>query len=282
MGLSDIMRHVRHGIQRLFTTHEDDEQKVNIEGRTVLHRAAYEGSVDVVQRLLQNPRIDVNQPDHIGRTPLIIAARNGHFEVVRCLLGSPAIEVNKRGRTLPFFLMPDKADHTDRSALNWALSKCYSDIYVDIARFLLDQPAIDVNKADNKGETPLYIAASNGSIDIVRLLLASPTIDVNAPNHLGNSPLHIAAYFINRSLPLLLEIPKLNLHAVNEDGQTARMCMLENVHLSDPNSIRRSELMVSMLDSETIKRQEAAALILLGVWQCRLPVDIIGKITKYV
>eukprot|EP01083_Nonionella_stella_P019383 53884_1 len=218
MGLSDIMRHFRHGIRRLFTTHEDDEQKVNIEGRTVLHRAAYEGSVDVVQRLLQNPRIDVNQPDHIGRTPLIIAARNGHFEVVRCLLG----------------------------------------------------------------ETPLYIAASNGSIDIVRLLLASPTIDVNAPNHLGNSPLHIAAYFINRSLPLLLEIPKLNLHAVNEDGQTARMCMLENVHLSDPNSIRRSELMVSMLDSETIKRQEAAALILLGVWQCRLPVDIIGKITKYV
>eukprot|EP01083_Nonionella_stella_P019384 53885_1 len=124
MGLSDIMRHFRHGIRRLFTTHEDDEQKVNIEGRTVLHRAAYEGSVDVVQRLLQNPRIDVNQPDHIGRTPLIIAARNGHFEVVRCLLGSPAIEVNKRGRTLPFFLMI--RDELSRMKMNFQSRKSSS------------------------------------------------------------------------------------------------------------------------------------------------------------
>ena len=40
---------------------------------------------------------------------------------------------------------------------------------------------IDVNKPDNEGVTPLYIASQEGHKDIVELLLNMKNIDVNKP-----------------------------------------------------------------------------------------------------
>lgn len=53
--------------------------------RTALHAAAFEGQLDVVQRLLEQ-RASVRLVDAIDETPLHKAATNGRFEIAQALL----------------------------------------------------------------------------------------------------------------------------------------------------------------------------------------------------
>jgi ankyrin repeat protein len=63
---------------------------------------------------------------------------------------------------------------------------------------LVSTPGCEVNKGDNDGWTPLWLAAFNGYPETVQALLAAPGIDLNkAPTgvdkrHIGKSPLTIA------------------------------------------------------------------------------------------
>lgn len=72
------------------------------------------------------------------------------------------------------------------------------DSYVDgDARHLeimhrLIKAGIQVNQADDKGETPLHSAAENDARTVVQLLLDHGA-EVNAADHQGNTPLHWAA-----------------------------------------------------------------------------------------
>ena len=50
--------------------------------------------------------------------------------------------------------------------------------YIEIVKLLLEDYRIDVNKADNIGYTPFYIACQEGHIEIVKLLLEDYRIDV--------------------------------------------------------------------------------------------------------
>jgi len=87
--------------------------------------------------------------------------------------------------------------------LNWANpgNNGYTPLHVandnpQCTALLLSTPGIDVNKVDNDGQTPLWLAAYNGQPETVQALLAAPGIDVNrAPRGMswsGMSPLTIA------------------------------------------------------------------------------------------
>ena len=58
----------------------------------------------------------------------------------------------------------------------------------------MQKKVFEVNKADNNGVTPLYIAVIEGHSEVVQLLLAKKGIDVNAADNNGVTPLYIAAY----------------------------------------------------------------------------------------
>lgn len=51
----------------------------------------------------------------------------------------------------------------------------------------------DVNIQNNRGQTPLHIAAQRGDMSIVRLLLTSKFINVDAQDCWGATPLHLAS-----------------------------------------------------------------------------------------
>jgi acyl transferase domain-containing protein/NADPH:quinone reductase-like Zn-dependent oxidoreductase/NAD(P)-dependent dehydrogenase (short-subunit alcohol dehydrogenase family)/acyl carrier protein/ribosomal protein S18 acetylase RimI-like enzyme len=57
----------------------------DIQRRTPLYIAVYEGRCEIVELLLRH-RADVNAAKHDGSTPLLCAAKKVHKEVVRCLL----------------------------------------------------------------------------------------------------------------------------------------------------------------------------------------------------
>jgi len=58
---------------------------------------------------------------------------------------------------------------------------------------LLKSPKIDVNKAGTEGITPFYLACAQGHQKVVLLLLKDLRVNVNKPNHNQLSPLSYAS-----------------------------------------------------------------------------------------
>ena len=100
-----------------------------------------------------------------------------------------------------------------------SLSACREGRVEDL-RLLLAAGA-DVNKADNDGDTPLWIASSQGDVEVVKLLLAAPGIDVNLANNNGATPLFTASQEGRAEVvKLLLAAPGIDVNQANNDGET--------------------------------------------------------------
>eukprot|EP01083_Nonionella_stella_P094249 264367_1 len=107
---------------------------------------------------------------------------------------------------------------------------------------LLKNQTVDVNKVDNLGMTPLYFAASRGNVGVTQVILGSPKTDVNCVSTASCSALMAASEGGHRGvLKLLFMKRELNLHAVNQDGKTAKM-------------LAKNYRIISMLDAETERR----------------------------
>jgi len=91
---------------------------------------------------------------------------------------------------------------------------CYNECLIKNMLSLIEKSEdINVNEANQKGDTPLIIACKNGNETAVRVLLRYGA-DLNKPDHDGNSPLftacnysnkHIIEYFIRKGAELNLE-----------------------------------------------------------------------------
>jgi ankyrin repeat protein len=73
---------------------------INDREMSAMHRAAWEGDVDLISRLLRdNPRLSSHR-DMYDRVPLVCAAENDQTEAVRALVRYATINMeDKRGRT---------------------------------------------------------------------------------------------------------------------------------------------------------------------------------------
>ena len=95
--------------------------------------------------------------------------------------------------------------------------------YMAITRELLSMPAVDVNRAQWKGATPLFMAAQQGHEDLVRLLLTAPGIDPNLGMYnRKTTPLIIAAYKGREEVvKILLTASSVRINLRQTDGSTA-------------------------------------------------------------
>jgi ankyrin repeat protein len=89
-------------------------------------------------------------------------------------------------------------------------------------KLLLSAPAVDVNKANQNGWTPLNAAASKGHAECVKLLLSAPGVDVNrAEKSSGNTPLYCAVKEKHyKCVEALLSSPETDVNAVDKYGYT--------------------------------------------------------------
>ncbi|XP_046331590.1 ankyrin repeat domain-containing protein 50-like isoform X1 [Haliotis rufescens] len=185
--------------------------QVDSNGRTLLHTAAHQGNLQVVNLLLTKGA-NIEAIDKTGQTPLNLAARQGYAEVVEVLLKAKA-EVDHAdndgwtalrsaawgghtavvGILLKAGAKVDHADSDQRTALRAAAWGGHEDIVLK----LLEHGA-NVNKADNEGRTALIAAAYMGHVEIVQHLLDYQA-DINHEDCDGRTALSVAALCIPAS-----------------------------------------------------------------------------------
>jgi ankyrin repeat protein len=172
------------------------------DGKTSLHLAVEEGSMDLALLLIRNGAA-VNLGDSNERTPLFAAAGGNRTDMVAMLVrdgGADVSKANKNGQT-PLY----------SAALNGN---------TDVAAFLITEGKADVNQRENNGRTPLGIAAREGHVDVAALLVKEGT-DVNLGKVDGFTPLLSAAQKGHANLvALLIAEDAVDVNQVTSKGAT--------------------------------------------------------------
>jgi len=149
-------------------------QKKDEDGRSALHWACAEGSVDTLKFILENcgdAKKLLRFQDDIGWTPLMSACSAGRTEVVKLLLSS-------------------KADANQRSAKG-QIPLHYHKGNEAILDLLIPR-TINLDRKDKYGSTPLSRAVCLGEIEAVETLLTAKA-DVHTIDSAGDTLLHMAA-----------------------------------------------------------------------------------------
>ncbi|KAK5661064.1 hypothetical protein OQA88_12443 [Cercophora sp. LCS_1] len=170
------LEQVRECIERDYADHKYRDES----GWSALHHAAWGGSVEVVNWLLDffkaEPLPLVSAEDKNGNLPLHIAAENGFDLVVAKLL-------------------KDNGDIVHAEGINGLTALHLAAIYghEDVVQLLLDQGA-KIEAVDKViGWTPLHCAAENGNEIIVAQLLQYGANIYARDDTVGWTPLHFAA-----------------------------------------------------------------------------------------
>lgn len=165
---------------------------------TPLHHAARLGNKEVIEILINNGAfIDVQSG--LGETPLTIAVAQGFREIVSLLLESGA--------------NPNLAGLHGETALHIAAAS--GDEF--IANLLLKYGAF-VNATEDVGDAPLHWAVRESHEKVISVLLKHPEVDVNLANEDGETPLHLAASFGETSIAELLLSTGADAEIRNEAG----------------------------------------------------------------
>ena len=130
----------------------------NQDGETPLFRAATDGNMPIVQRLLDIPLpsacIEATVHSAAGQTALVTAARYGHVEIVQALLEAGADM--------------DHGDSQGRTALYAASQEGHA----NVVQLLLNNKC-DLEPHVENGSSPLMVSAQGGHLKTFELLISS-------------------------------------------------------------------------------------------------------------
>ena len=236
----------------------------NFQTSSLLHEAARRGSVQQLQRLLQNRRscVDVqrffSERDERGKTPLMWACLSNSVDVIKFLL-SNGVDLYARdssGQT-PFlhacrgntrevleFLARGGArihdiDNDGQHGVHHA-ARCNSR---EVLELLLQELQADIHIKDWKNRLPIHHAAATGRTENVLFLLQNGSclnsktrvirdrgFDELGNNHGGMTPIHYAAQNGYANIVRLLEQHGADVDAVTDCGRSVFMLAAENGH----------------------------------------------------
>jgi len=147
-------------------------------GNPMLILAIKDRSNQVIDLLIQNPKIDVDLSNKSGETPLMIASIEGNLPLVKVLV------------------IKNKAllDHIGWTPLHYACAKGH----LDVAQFLIANGAI-VDSMSLGNTTPLMMAVQSGNDQLVKLLLDKGA-DLKLRNDQGFTAIDIADIYDKPSI----------------------------------------------------------------------------------
>lgn len=206
----------------------------NLSGSTALMKAAYSGTENIVKLLVNTPGLNINAQDRHGSTAFLHAIDQNFQNIIDILLHTPAIVVNPHGRNI----------------LIWAAA----DNRVNIIKYFLQIPEIDINYQDRYGKTALMAAAQAGHEASVKTLLAAPAINVNIQDKRGMNVLMIAICYIHMPIIKLLLGTPINFYAQDEHGKT----VLNQLDAAQPGYKRTAYNIKKLIENKISKLTDAA------------------------
>ncbi len=176
----DVFRAAREGtmdsLKKLIEQHPEKIHEKDKNGMTPLALAAANGKLDVTTLLLEK-KADVHTRSKDGWTPILLAAEGGHSEVIAVLL--------EHG-----------AEKNDALPNGWTSLHLIADNgSSDTLRILIGAKA-NVNAqtgagSSPEGATPLFFAAKHGYVEIAKMLIEAGA-EVNLANSHGKTPMNAA------------------------------------------------------------------------------------------
>ena len=214
-------------VQGLLSSDDDgqiDIDAVNVLGESPLYAAVVNNHRDVVHVLLsRGANINFEVPSD-GNTPLMAAIARGHLQITRLLMTRSDLQIDhqnryKLGETALFSAAKKDRIEVVRLLLNRDSAEIgiYEDQQMEITSIA------DPNVTNYEGQSPLWIAASEGNVECMRYLIeAGATINfaISSTSHAplvdiykeGSTPLLIASENgHDDAVDLLLNLPSNNL-----------------------------------------------------------------------
>jgi ankyrin len=208
-----IAAHSGHGPLGIYLLEQGADPSAAGAGYTALHAAVLRSQIELVAALLDhgadpNAVVEHGTPgrrfsaDYSIRSQLIgthafwLAAKYGEVEILRMLAerGADPFVIHERGMSalqaamgMPGSSLENRRDRIGNAPLDPAEEERRT---LELARFLIDL-GIDVNAADQRGNTALHDAVRKNFASVVEFLAARGA-DVNAANERDQTPLVLA------------------------------------------------------------------------------------------
>ncbi len=164
-----------------------DPQATVEKGATLLHKAADEGSIELIASMLAMGS-DVNVRDDAGATPIFYAARSGQVETAEYLVANGA-DVHA-------------TDFLLATPLHYLFERRVGQRHLETMRLLI-AAGVQVDAKQWWGERVLMYAISRRNMEALELLLSAGA-DVDAGTTDNSTPLHYAASGADRDIVSLL------------------------------------------------------------------------------
>ncbi|XP_071338846.1 ankyrin repeat and death domain-containing protein 1A isoform X2 [Trachinotus anak] len=175
----------------------------NVHNRTALHYAVAGKNKEAVQLLLQR-RVKVDQKDKYGVAPIHLAAWFGSLEILKLLVQAGAEHKVENEEGLNIMHCAAINNHTD------------------IVEYIInDLQMKELDKDDQSGQRAFTLAAKHGCVEMLEMLMEPYKMATMKPNQRGDTPLHLAARNGHLDAVQLLLQSFDTRDEVNTDGETA-------------------------------------------------------------
>ena len=127
----------------------------------------------------------------------------------------------------------------------------------EIAKLLLEDERVDVNKPHNFGGSPFYIACAFGKVDIVELMIKNQRIDINKPSYEGYTPLSVSCFYEKTEVVnLLLKDQRIEMNKPNKNDETPFYIACQENRVAVVKILMKDD----RLDVNNYKKQEISPL----------------------
>jgi ankyrin repeat protein len=238
-----------------------DPRHKNSDGDTPMHRAAWNGSIALMEMLTKDGEVSVDIPSENDETPLFRAYF--YRDAARWLLdhGANPNVVSKDGTTPLMFMARKKddkvaklllerganvhaVDSDGKSALHFAAMS----MGLAICNMLLENGA-DPNQRDENQRTPLLLAAFDGDKGICEALIKKGA-DIDVTDYHLNTPLQMAAYYEHPEIVKLLLEHKAQLEIEDEDGDTELLYSVKGENIESTRMLLDAGANINALNKE--------------------------------
>ncbi|KAF5906674.1 ankyrin repeat and death domain-containing protein 1B, partial [Clarias magur] len=185
----------------------------NVHNRTALHYAVACKNVAAADLLLKR-RAKLDLQDKHGVTAIHLAAWFGSLEILQLLVQSGADQRVENMEGMNMMHCAAVNDHTD------------------IVAFIVDDLQMrELDKEDNRGNRPFAVAAEHGCVRMLQMLMEEPyKMATMEENQKGDTPLHLAARNGHRgAVQLLLDYFEVR-NEVNHAGETPLYLAADGAH----------------------------------------------------